>query len=157
MNELLNLKAGMTVVEVGTGSGYHAATVAEIIAPSNTPSDRWGHVYTFEIIPSLALRAYRNLCKAKYADRVTVICGDASKSFPLRIKADRIFITASSPEVPRWLCSYLQDNGILVSPVGPPGFLYPQKLVRLIVKGEKTIIENFGYVSFVPLRGEAGW
>ncbi len=157
MNELLDLKPGMLVFEVGTGSGYHAATIAEAVAPSDISPGGWGHVYTFEIIPHLAFRAYKNLKKAGYLDRVTVICGDASKAFTLRIKADRIVITASSPKIPTWLCSFLKDNGILLSPVGPPSFLYPQKLVKLVNKKGKVDIEEYGYVSFVPLRGEAGW
>ncbi len=157
MNELLDLEPGMMVFEVGTGSGYHAATIAEAVAPSDISPRDWGHVYTFEIIPFLAFRAYENLRKAGYLDRVTVVCGDASKVFPLRIKADRIIVTASSPRIPMWLCEFLKDSGILLSPVGPPGFLYPQRLVRLINEEGKIRVENYGYVSFVPLRGEAGW
>ena len=57
MNESSNLKIGHKVLEVGAGSGWHAATIAEIIAPRDTPRSEWGHVYTIEVIHELAEKA----------------------------------------------------------------------------------------------------
>ena len=76
MNEALQLEVGHKVLEVGAGSGWHAATIAEIVAPSDAPRSGWGHVYTVEIIQGLAESARRDIMKAGYGDRVTIICAD---------------------------------------------------------------------------------
>src|SRR3990170_5946643 len=76
MNEALELEVGHKVLEVGAGSGWHASTIAEIIAPSTAPKEKWGHVYTVEIIRELADCARTNIEKAGYSDRVTIIHSD---------------------------------------------------------------------------------
>ncbi|MHA1917805.1 MAG: methyltransferase domain-containing protein, partial [Candidatus Ranarchaeia archaeon] len=81
MCELLNLKPGLKLLEVGTGSGYHAAICAEIIAPTNLDQKEWGHVYSIEYIPELVKYAKVNLEKAEYGNRVTVIEGDGSLGY----------------------------------------------------------------------------
>ena len=78
MNEALELEVGQKILEVGAGSGWHACTIAEVVAPSETSKDKWGHVYTVEIIEGLAKFAMKNIENAGYADRVTVICRDGS-------------------------------------------------------------------------------
>ena len=72
MNEALELAPGLKVLEVGAGSGWHAATVAEVVAPSDAPKETWGHVWTIEIVPELALMARKNIEANGFADRVTV-------------------------------------------------------------------------------------
>ncbi|MEB3859975.1 MAG: methyltransferase domain-containing protein, partial [Desulfurococcales archaeon] len=78
MTEVLDVRTGMKVLEVGTGSGYQAAILAEIVAPREEPRSSWGHVWTIEIVEELARRARENLERTGYSDRVTVIVGDGS-------------------------------------------------------------------------------
>jgi len=78
MNEALQLEVGHKVLEVGAGCGWHAATVAEIIAPSEASRSEWGHVYTVEIVQELAEFARKNVMKSGYGDRVTIILADGS-------------------------------------------------------------------------------
>ena len=155
MNEALELEVGHRVLEVGAGSGWHASTVAEIVAPSDAPKDRWGHVYTIEIIPRLAEFARKNIVKAGYSDRVTVICGDGSLGYPEKAPYDRILVTAAAPYIPEPLKKQLKLGGVMVIPVGDVGFY--QTLIRLRKREDGRIIEeNLGGVAFVPLVGRYG-
>ncbi len=155
MNEALELEVGHRVLEVGAGSGWHASTVAEIVAPSDAPKDRWGHVYTIEIIPRLAEFARKNIAKAGYSDRVTVICGDGSLGYPEKAPYDRILVTAAAPYIPEPLKKQLKLGGVMVIPVGDVGFY--QTLIRLRKREDGRIIEeNLGGVAFVPLVGRYG-
>jgi len=93
MNEALELDVGQKVLEVGAGSGWHAATVAEIVAPSDRPEEEWGHVWTIEIVPELALMARRNIEEAGFSDRITVLHGDGSLGYPPEAPYDRMLVT----------------------------------------------------------------
>ena len=77
MNEALELEVGQEVLEVGTGCGWHAATVAEIVAPSDVAREKWGHVFTVEIVAELADAARKNIKDAGFDDSVTLVYGDA--------------------------------------------------------------------------------
>ncbi len=154
MDEALELEAGQRVLEVGAGSGWHAATVAEIVAPSDVAREEWGHVYTVEIVSGLADFARRNLEKAGYGERVTVICRDGSEGYPAMAPYDRILVTAAAPRVPAPLAEQLGGGGILVIPVG--GLYFYQTLLRLRKKDAKVVEENLGGVAFVPLTGKYG-
>ncbi len=149
MNEALELRIGNRVLEVGAGSGYHAATVAELVGPQ-------GRVYTVELVPELVQAARSNLEKAGYSDRVTLVQGDGSLGYPDRSPYDRIVVTAAAPKIPQPLVGQLRPGGILVIPVG--GRLFPQELVKVRkdVKGrvERT---SLGGVAFVPLFGKEGF
>jgi protein-L-isoaspartate(D-aspartate) O-methyltransferase len=149
MNEALELRIGNRVLEVGAGSGYHAATVAEQVGPQ-------GHVYAIEIVPDLVKAARSKLEKAGYSDRVTLIQGDGSLGYTDRAPYDRIVVTAAAPRIPQSLVGQLRSEGILVIPVG--GRLFPQELVR-VRKDEKGRIErtSLGGVAFVPLIGKEGF
>ena len=155
MNEALRLEAGHKVLEVGAGSGWHAATMAEIVAPSDTPRSEWGHVYTVEIIRGLAEFARRNIMKAGYGDRVTIMCTDGSLGYPEKAPYDRILVTAAAPDVPKPLTEQLKPGGTILIPVGS-AYLF-QSLTR-ITKGVDGKIreENLGGVAFVPLTGRYG-
>ncbi len=155
MNEALQLEVGQKVFEVGAGSGWHAATIAEVVAPSDTPRSGWGHVYTLEIIQGLAEFARRNAMKAGYGDRVTIICSDGSIGYSEKAPYDRILVTAAAPDVPKPLIEQLKPNGIMLIPVGSTHLF--QNLIR-ITKGTKGKIkeENLGGVAFVPLTGHYG-
>jgi protein-L-isoaspartate(D-aspartate) O-methyltransferase len=146
MAENLDLKPGQKILEVGTGSGYHAAVCAEVIAPD-------GHIYSIERITSLASFAEDNLKRTGYAKLVTVILGDGSKGLPDHAPYDRIFVAAGAPDVPSPLTAQLAHGGKLLVPVGTRWY---QDLIRVTRKGAKLEKENLGGCVFVPLVGEYG-
>ena len=100
MNEALELKVGQKILEVGAGSGWHACTIAEVVAPSDIPKDNWGQVYTVEIIEGLANFARENIERAGYADRVTVICRDGSLGLAEKAPYDRIPVSYTHLTLP---------------------------------------------------------
>jgi protein-L-isoaspartate(D-aspartate) O-methyltransferase len=155
MNEALQLEVGMKVLEVGSGSGWHAATIAEIIAPEGVPRSEYGHVYTVETVKSLAEIARKNIMNSGYSDRVTVIFGDGSKGYPAKAPYDRILVTAAAPNVPNPLIEQLKPPGVMLVPVGSVSMF--QNLIK-VIKGHdgKVQQENLGGVAFVPLTGEHG-
>jgi len=153
MCELLELEVGHRVFEVGAGCGYHAAVVAEIVAPKE--AENLGHVYTVEIVKELADLARRNLEGASYAGRVTVIHGDGSLGFPEQAPYDRIFVTAASPGIPPPLAQQLKPGGIIVIPVGDPYSYQVLRVARKQPDGKLSWEDLFG-VAFVPLRGTYG-
>lgn len=156
MNELLDLDIGQLVLEVGSGSGYHAATIAEIVAPSDAPVSKWGTVITVEINPRLATLAYNNIKAAGYSSRVHVINSDGSSGLSLRDKVDRILVTAAAPDIPLPLVELLREGGRMVIPVGSPGFWGQDLLV--VEKSEGRVLRRkVTEVAFVPLRGRYGW
>jgi len=154
MDEALELEVGHRVLEIGAGSGWHASTIAEIVAPTDTPKEKWGHVYTAEIIPELAEFARKNIEKAGYGDRITIICGDGSMGYPEEAPYDRTLVTAAAPDIPKPLIEQLKNGGILVIPVG--GIHLYQTLVRVRKRDGKITEENLGGVAFVPLTGKHG-
>ena len=154
MNEALELEAGQKVLEVGTGCGWHASTVAEIVASSDMPKNKWGHVYTIEIVPKLAETARRNIKQIGYDNRVTVIHGDGSEGDSKEAPFDRILVTAAAPHVPPPLKEQLKTGGIMVIPVGNIGFY--QTLLKLRKIDDKILEEDLGGVAFVPLTGKHG-
>jgi protein-L-isoaspartate(D-aspartate) O-methyltransferase len=155
MDEALELEVGHKVLEVGGGSGWHAATIAEIVAPSNLPKGEYGHVYTIERIAELAAFAEENIKKAGYRDRITVIHRDGTLGYPKMAPYDRILVAAAGPELPKPLIEQLTDNGILLVPVGRAQFY--QTLIRVRKKEGKILKENLGSVAFVPLIGKYGF
>lgn len=154
MCEVLELAPGQKVLEVGAGSGYHAAVTAEIVAPSD--SHLKGHVYTVEIHKRLGEFARKNLEKTRYNDRVTVIEGDGSKGLPEEAPFERILVTATAPSIPKPLTDQLKTDGILVIPVGD---LYAFQELILARKRGDGVIDTKGVcgVAFVPLLGKYGW
>ncbi len=144
MCEALELRGDERVLEVGTGSGYHAA-VLSLLA---------GRVYSVEIIPELAELARRNLVEAGLADRVEVITGDGSLGFPAAAPYDAITVAAGAPEVPSPLLEQLSDPGRLVIPVGSFG----DQDLQVITKRGGAIEKRVPTLCrFVPLRGDQGW
>jgi protein-L-isoaspartate(D-aspartate) O-methyltransferase len=155
INEALQLSVGNKVLEIGSGSGWHAATLAEIVAPKESPRSEWGHIYTVEVIAALADSAKKNIMNAGYGDRVSIVQADGSKGYPQKAPYDRIVVGAAAPTVPKPLADQVKEGGFLLVPVGSP--LLFQKLMKLTKLGDgKTKEENLGTVSFGPLTGELG-
>ncbi len=156
MCEYLELDVGHKVLEVGTGSGYHAAVVAEIVAPSDAPKEKWGHVYTMEIVPELVRFATDNLRRTGYLDRITIIHGDGSKGYAEKAPFDRILVTAAAPDIPKPLVDQLKPGGVMVIPVGSLHFFQELFVVKKDEKG-RVSLSSKGGVAFVPLVGEYGY
>ncbi len=155
MNEALELEVGHKVLEVGAGSGWHAATIAELVAPSDVPRSEHGHVYTIEIVQGLAEFARKNIMKAGFGDRVTIVSGDGSMGYREKAPYDRILVTAAAPEVPKPLIEQLKTTGTMLIPVGSASLF--QSLIRITkATNGKIKEENLGGVAFVPMTGRHG-
>ena len=154
MNEALELKEGHRVLEIGAGSGWHASTIAETVAPSDLAEEKWGHVYTVEIVKGLAEFARNNVERAGYGNRVTIVHGDGSQGYTERAPYDRVLVTAAAPDIPKPLIDQLKNGGVLVIPVG--GLYLYQTLFRVRKADDKVARENLGGVAFVPLTGKYG-
>lgn len=144
MTEALELTGTEKVLEVGAGSGYQAAILAELAK----------EVYTIERIPELARHAEKILKQLGYRN-VQVIVGDGTKGWKPQAPYDAIIVTAGAPQVPGPLVEQLALGGRLVIPVGDQ---YSQSLTRIrrTMKGDlKT--EYLGGCRFVKLIGEYGW
>lgn len=140
----LDLDKGMKVLEIGAGSGYHAAVIAEL-------TGREGHVYTVERFEALAGFARDNLRRAG-VENVTVAIGDGTLGLKEYAPYDRICVTASAPEVPLPLLEQLKKGGKMVLPVGR----YKQDLY-LVEKNDRIKKTNKGGVRFVLLVGKYGF
>src|SRR4029077_971875 len=149
MDEALELRPGMKLLEAIARSGSHAATSAEIVGDT-------GHVFAIEYLDKLVATARNNLSRSGYADRVTLVQGDGSLGYEERAPYDRILVTAAAPKIPPPLLEQLKPDGILVVPVG--GRMFPQDLVRVRKKPDGTLERNsLGGVAFVPLVGKHGF
>jgi protein-L-isoaspartate(D-aspartate) O-methyltransferase len=145
MVEALDLKQGQKVLEIGAGSGYHAAIVSKLIGEE-------GHIYTIERYTSLAENARNNIEKTGIKN-VTIEIGDGSEGLPEFAPYDRIYVTCAAPDIPPPLIEQLKDQGKLMVPIG--------KMIcnlELIEKREDKIIKkNLGGCAFVPLVGKHGF
>jgi len=140
MTQMLDIKPGCKVLEIGTGSGYQAAVLAEMGAD----------VYTIEILPALAERARDRLYRLGYAG-VHVLVGDGYRGYLAAAPFDAVIVTAAPEEIPQPLVDQLKVGGRLVVPIGK----YTQEL-KLVHKGENgTTTEDMLPVRFVPMVGEA--
>lgn len=141
--ELLELKPGDTVLEIGTGSGYQACILLEMGAK----------VFTIEYNKVLFERTKEFLPKMGYRPRF--FYGDGSKGLPAFAPFDKIIVTAGAPVVPKALIEQLKEGGKLVIPVGDDRI---QRMVRITKKEDNKLIkEEFDNFSFVPLLGKHGW
>jgi protein-L-isoaspartate(D-aspartate) O-methyltransferase len=144
MCESLDIKDNQKILEVGTGSGYHAAIVAKLVGQT-------GHVYTIERFESLAKKATENL-KQIGITNVIVEVGDGSCGFPFHQPYDRVYVTCAAPKIPQPLIDQLQDSGKLLVPIGDK---YCELILLEKEKG-KSVVHRLGGCVFVPLVGKYG-
>jgi len=143
MTEALNLQGNEKVLEIGTGSGYQTAILAELAL----------EIYTVERIKELLEEAKKRLRVLGY-NNVYFKLGDGTLGWEEFAPYDRIIVTAASYDIPEPLKEQLKDGGIMVIPIGGRDFQY---LYRIMKKGDNFYRENLGGVRFVPLKGEYGW
>jgi protein-L-isoaspartate(D-aspartate) O-methyltransferase len=143
MTQSLNLVGKEKVLEIGTGSGYQTAILAELSQ----------NVFTIERIARLYEKAEKILLDLGYKN-VRCRWSDGSQGWEEVAPFDGIIVTAGAPEVPQTLKSQLADGGRLLIPVGPR---YSQNLLRIIRKGNRFEEEDITGCVFVPLLGEFGW
>lgn len=136
MTELLALKGNEKVLEIGTGSGYQAAILAELAES----------VFTIEILPKLASRAEKLLKNLGYKN-IYVKCGDGYLGLPEHAPFDAIIVTCAPPEIPQKLVEQLAEGGRMVVPVG----VGHQELKLIIKEKGKTTVKNIAPVRFVPM------
>jgi len=154
--EYSGMKSGQLVLEVGGGCGYMSCVYAEVVAPSDTSKGSHGHVWSAEIVPELAEFGRRNVERLGYSDRVTFLEADASEGIEIEDKLDVIIVTSAAPDIPAELATRLNDDGVLLIPVG--GARFYQELIRVTKHaGGSLSTENLGGVAFVPMRGKRGW
>lgn len=143
MTEALGLKGNEKVLEIGTGSGYQAAVLAELAR----------HVYTIERIASLAMRARDLLEKIGY-DNVSVKVFNGTLGWREESPFDAIIVTAGAPEIPSALIEQIIEGGRLIIPVGDR---YSQMLTKVVRTPEGVTAMPILPCIFVPLVGEHGW
>ncbi|MEZ5275187.1 MAG: protein-L-isoaspartate(D-aspartate) O-methyltransferase [Opitutaceae bacterium] len=143
MTELIGPRSGMKVLEIGTGSGYQAAVLAEAGVK----------VYSIEIIGALARRAAEALRDAGYG-RVVLRSGDGYYGWEEAAPFDAIIVTAAAEAIPPPLLSQLANDGVLIIPVGPP--LGTQYLVRVSREDGRTRTQRLLPVRFVPFVRNGG-
>ncbi len=144
MSQLLESTPEMKVLEIGTGSGYQAAVLAEMGLD----------VYTVERMREIYLRTSTLLRKLKYF-HIACRLGDGTLGWPEEAPFERILVTAGGPFVPEPLLEQLADPGILLMPVGARARV--QQLIRVHKRDGEIIREDLGAVSFVDLVGNHGW
>ncbi len=141
MLQELELKKGLKVLEVGTGSGWNAALISYLVGKN-------GEVYSTEIIKEMVEIARKNLKKAKRKN-VKLFFGNILKEKLFNVnKFDRIIVTAAAYEIPKKLIKMLKDDGILICPVGEE----VQELVKIKKKNGRLIKKSLGEFIFVRLK-----
>lgn len=142
MTEKLEPEPGEKVLEVGTGSGYQAAVLSQLVK----------EVYSIEIVRELAEDAEQTLDRLDY-ENVHVKAGDGYKGWPEHAPFDAIIVTCAPTEIPQPLVEQLKEGGRMIIPVGPDGGV--QELYLLEKKDGKILQKSVLPVRFVPMTGEA--
>ncbi len=146
MAEAVDLKKDQKILEIGAGSGYHAAIISEIVGKK-------GHVYSIERFEGLAEKAKKNLKKTGM-ENVTIEIGDGSQGLSKYAPYNRVYVTCASPGVPDPLIDQLKKPGKLLIPVGSR--LCELKLLEKNKEGNIKSM-NLGGCAFVPLVGKHGF
>jgi len=145
MTEELDIKPRQKILEIGTGSGYQTALLAEVVGET-------GKIVTVERIPKLAGEAKARLEKLGYKN-IEFVTGDGTLGYKKREPYDRIIATASAPDVPESLKMQLKTDGIMVLPVGS----FVQNMIKIIKTPYGYEKHNLGFFQFVPMIGEEGF
>jgi protein-L-isoaspartate(D-aspartate) O-methyltransferase len=143
MTDKLALGPGEKLLEIGTGSGYQAAVLAELGV----------RVFSIEIVPELADHARAVLAQEGYTNNVQVLTGDGYKGWPEKAPFDAVMVTCAPDEIPKTLVEQLKEGGRMILPVG--GWM-GQRLVILKKRGGKVEQTDDLPVRFVPMVKEAG-
>ena len=143
MTAAARVRPGDRVLEIGTGSGYQTAILAELA----------GEVSTIERLTDLSVRARKILYRLRYKG-ITFRIGDGTKGWPERGPFDRIVVTAGGPRVPAALKEQLADEGRMIIPVGGEE---SQDLLQIERKGDRFEQKLLDVCRFVKLVGEEGW
>ena len=147
MLENMDLAVGQKVLEIGSGSGYNAVLLYEMVK---------SRVITVERMPELVELAKSNIKATGYSDGVEVVSGDGTMGYAAEMPYDRILVTAGAPEIPGPLVQQLVPGGVLGIPVGRwQGF----QDFATVIKNEdgSTRKLSHGGCAFVPLIGKHGW
>ncbi len=141
MTEALKLKPYDNVLEIGTGSGYQAAVLAQLVS----------NVYSIEIVPELAARAKKTL-KELACTNVQLKCADGYLGWAEAAPFDAIIVTCAPDDIPKPLTDQLAEGGRIIIPVGGD---YGQELVKITKKNGELVSERLMSVIFVPMTGKA--
>ena len=143
MTELLELKGDERVLEIGTGSGYQAAILAELSKV----------IYTVERVSALSKQAEARFHALGYKN-IHVKVGDGTSGWQEEAPFNRIIITAGTPKIPEPLMEQLSDEGIMIAPVGDR---FSQQIIKVLKSRNKVFESLHTPCVFVPLIGEHGW
>lgn len=144
MSQALQLKKSDRVLEIGTGSGYQTAILAELA----------GRSYTIERFSQLSEKARKLLCETAGYRNIRFLVGDGTLGWPEEAPFDKIIVTAAAPTVPPALLAQLAEGGRMVLPVGGRQM---QTLALIRRENQQIIQEELCTCSFLPLIGKAGW
>jgi len=143
MLEALELKKGLSVLEIGAGSGWNAALLKEIVGE--------GKVVAVEYVSELVEISKKNIKKTGL--NIEVIHGDGSIGIQNSEPFDRIIITCACPDIPEPLVGQLKEDGIIIAPVGK----FLQKMIKARKVNNRLEKESLGSFAFVPLKGKYGF
>ena len=143
MTQHLDVQPEDTILEIGTGSGYQTALLAQLCSK----------VYSVERFGTIASKTRKLLDGLGYHN-VMIIIGDGTKGYEKKAPYDGIIVTAAAPSIPTPLLSQLKDGGRLIIPVGSE---HTQELIKVVKQGESFKKESLGGCRFVKLIGEYGW
>jgi len=146
MLQALEVQEGDSVLEIGSGVGYQAALLTQLVGSN-------GNIVTMEIIPELIQASKIHLQQLRITN-ILVIEGDGSRGFPEKAPFDKIILTAACPTIPKTLLDQLKIGGTIVAPVGDAE---SQTMVKGIKKEKGLDLEFLGEFRFVPLRGRFGF
>ncbi|MEK6901656.1 MAG: protein-L-isoaspartate(D-aspartate) O-methyltransferase [Nanoarchaeota archaeon] len=146
MLQTIDLQPGEKVLEVGAGAGYQASIISKLIGPQ-------GILITLEVIPELVQIAKHNLQTLQLTN-VNVYEADGSEGFPTEAPFDKIIITAACPTIPQPIIDQLNENGIVIAPVGD---LRSQTMVKGTKVNGHLELEFLGPFVFVPMKGKYGF
>lgn len=142
MIELLDIKQGNKILEIGAGSGYNAAVMSHLIG-------KQGKIYAIELIKELTDFAKDNLKRAGI-NNVKIIHGDGYHGYKRESPYDRIIITAGTPKIPDELIKQLKNKGIIVAPLSK---IYGEEMTKIVKNNNKLEKTTHGSFAFVPLKG----